>query len=139
MELDEFVQATLRQILRGVRDAQEEAGQLGATVNPTHSSGKFGNFHAASGTYIQNVEFDVGLSVTESSESGAGLRVGIPWIGGGLEAVKEASQDSREPERTDHSKAEPCHCETRQIPWLPVFVEGVVGGAASSGSTTAHS
>jgi hypothetical protein len=28
---------------------------------------------------------------------------------------------------------------TRQIPWLPVFVEGVVGGAASSGSTTAHS
>ena len=34
MQLDEFVKSTLRQIIHGVRDAQNELGADGAAVNP---------------------------------------------------------------------------------------------------------
>src|SRR5690554_1502948 len=86
MELDEFVHTTLRQIMEGVQAAQRTAVDLGATVNPRHGAGTFGTFHAKSGTYVQNVEFDVALTVDEGRESGAALRVGVAWIGAGVES-----------------------------------------------------
>lgn len=82
MELDEFIKRTLEQILRGVEGAQEAAGQMGAGINPRMSSGAAGRFHRDTATQIQDVDFDVALTVSESSESDAGLQVGVPWIGG---------------------------------------------------------
>lgn len=82
MRIDEFVSQTLSQIVRGVVDAQGAVDDDGAEINPSVPSGKAGHFDTGTGTHIQDVEFDIAVTVSESEKSGAGLRVGVPWIGG---------------------------------------------------------
>lgn len=88
MQLDEFVKTTLAQIVTGIREAQKEVAMHGGAVNPgvdrvptsqlvREIDGQF--------TLLRDVEFDVALTVTESDRSGAGLRVGIAWVGGNVE------------------------------------------------------
>lgn len=72
MDLAEFVQTTLEQIIRGVSEAQRVAGETGARVNSPGDA------------RVQPVEFDVVVTAREGSGSEAGLRVGLPGIGAGL-------------------------------------------------------
>ncbi|MGH7193540.1 MAG: hypothetical protein ACREJM_08415 [Candidatus Saccharimonadales bacterium] len=90
MQLDVFVKTTLEQIISGVVDAQASAAQHGASVNPNVRSAQAGRAVHHSGAVIQDVQFDVAVSVTESEKSGAGLKVGIPWVGGGIEGGSSA-------------------------------------------------
>ena len=85
MQLDEFVKNTLEQIITGVREAQKAVAGHGAAVNPGVRSTPTGRMVHETGTILQDVEFDVALTVTETDKSGAGLRVGVPWIGGQVE------------------------------------------------------
>lgn len=91
MELDAFVETTLTQIISGVRAAQQTAPAQGAAVNPDIRSGPPGRVHR-SGTLLQDIEFDAAIMVTESEKSGAGLRVGVAWVSGGVDAGSDSRQ-----------------------------------------------
>lgn len=85
MELKEFVKETLLQIIQGVGDAQDEAEEYGAAINP----GKItGNGIAQSGynnkpCTVQNVDFEVVLSSATNESSKKGIGVMLESIGVG--------------------------------------------------------
>ena len=94
MQLDEFVATTLRQIVAGVQSAQATTADSGARINPqveapamrahgVHQPATLVDWE--SGTLIQEIAFDVAVTVSESEKSGAGLKIAIPLIGAGLE------------------------------------------------------
>lgn len=76
MQLKEFVQETIEQIVEGVADSKESAEKHGAQVNPPYVSyykeGKRSTYNEA---MPQNVEFDVGLTSTLSDGSAEGIGV----------------------------------------------------------------
>lgn len=84
MELNKFIQNTLKQIIEGVADSQEFAKEKGAIVNPSSvkyfKDGK-NSFH--NNAMPQNVQFDVGLTSinTEGSKEGIGVFLGAIKLG----------------------------------------------------------
>jgi len=97
MELKDFVKNALVEIIDGVKEAQSSTQESGGSVNPPgrgeHVSLTFG------GTDIQNVEFDVAVTITEGSENSGGVAGGIAVIGIGVKGVKAPiSIDSRLPD-----------------------------------------
>ena len=93
MDLKEFVQKTLTQIAEGVVAAQECAPK-GAGVNPRiQGSPQSDENLTSSGTRLQEVEFDVALTTTDSSSLGVGILIAV--IGGGGSAEESATSVSR--------------------------------------------
>lgn len=73
IELKEFVEETISQIVEGVKAAQKRVGTSGAIVNPrkSHSSN---NIEVEGKLYsVQNIEFEVSLA----NMSGEGAKVGF--------------------------------------------------------------
>ncbi|WP_019446049.1 hypothetical protein [Aeromonas sp. 159] len=70
MQLDEFVKTTLMQVVKGVKDAQEEAVGFGAVVNPRPNGG----YGPARETQI---DFDVALTVTGTSSGEVGGKIAV--------------------------------------------------------------
>ena len=81
MELREFVKATLVQIIEGVRDARAAVSQMeardGAEIVRSYED--------------QKVDFDVGVTVVESSarEGGGGVQISVLSLGAGISKEKE--------------------------------------------------
>ena len=94
MELDTYISTTLQQIVGGVQEAQEAMKGGGAKVNPSRRSLPPHTMHA-DGMEIQDIEFDIVVTVADEKKSGGGLRVGIPGVGAGLEGGS-SSQHSAE-------------------------------------------
>lgn len=89
MELEEFVSNTLKEIIAGVKDAQEYAKENGACINPN----EFGtltkpehiiNLGDGNVSIVQPVSFDVCI-VSKKTKSGKG---GIEIVSGGMESMK---------------------------------------------------
>jgi len=76
MELREFIQATLQQIVEGVSAAQKDTATAGAIINPStimfYQNGQYNKFDHAMPT---QVEFDVGLATTDKKDSAEGIGV----------------------------------------------------------------
>jgi hypothetical protein len=74
MKLDDFVSETLKQIIRGVAEAQEYALTQNAKVNPDetiYSGNHQGNIICGeTGRPLQIVDFDVAVTVTEQQTTG---------------------------------------------------------------------
>ena len=85
MELETFVAETLRQIVKGVRTAQQSEDCKGSYINP---GGKVvnvdGSFHSSSPPKPCNIEFDVAVTAVEGTEKkgGIGVVAGVFGIGG---------------------------------------------------------
>jgi len=101
MDLREFVSETLTQIVEGVKNAQSNATESGATVNPRLSTsheqaGKQG-FLFTGDAYAQIVQFDVALTVTEGtgSKGGIGVFAGAINLGSSGQSQNESSSVSR--------------------------------------------
>ncbi|MBV7412942.1 hypothetical protein [Aeromonas sp. sif2433] len=95
MQLDEFVKATIMQVVKGVKDAQEEAAEYGAVVNPRPNGG-YGHPRETP------VAFDVALTVTGTSSGEVGGKVTVAsflTLGG-----KATESDARQ--ETSHVKFE---------------------------------
>jgi hypothetical protein len=90
MELKDFVSETLKQIIEGVRAAQEAAMQTGAQINPTGlTPAKAGSeMYSPRGQVAQLISFDVSVTTTETDKAKGG--VGI-FVGGVGVAVQGAS------------------------------------------------
>ena len=86
MKLQDFVAETLTQIVNGVATAQDDAGH-GAKINPdgltVTEAGKPVLRRTGSGTIVQEIEFDVAVTVVEDSKTkgGVGLVVGPIALG----------------------------------------------------------
>jgi hypothetical protein len=98
MELQEFISATLRSIIDGVKDAQEHAAKSAATVNPV---GLFYNpnnttilTHSESGIIAQQVHFDVAVTTTEGTQSKGGIRIFVGPVGVGAQGQSDATNSS---------------------------------------------
>ena len=89
MQLDEFVKTTIMQVVKGVKDAQEEAAEFGAVVNPREREG-IGRRKETS------IAFDVALTVTgtNSGEVGGKLTVASILNLGGKVTESDARQET---------------------------------------------
>ena len=73
MQLNEFVSETLKQVIDGVTSAQEYGRSKNANINP--SSARMDNkasgysYCVKTGILLQDVEFDVAVTVSESNMS----------------------------------------------------------------------
>ena len=65
MELQDFIDETLKQIISGVRSAQESAIELGAKINP----------RGGSVVEMRNVHFDVAVGTSGGAETKGGIGV----------------------------------------------------------------
>lgn len=88
MELKEFIQATLQQIVEGVSAAQKDAATTGAIINP--SALRFtqhGQYNEFTHSMPTQVEFDVGLVTTDKKDSTEGIGVFLGSINLGKKNV----------------------------------------------------
>lgn len=91
MDLDEFVQSTIVQIMRGVRAAADAAGEIdeAAAVNP-----RYANPHADD----TKVEFDVAITASGQNDAGGAAKVkvwGVASMEGGGRHVERHETISR--------------------------------------------
>ena len=96
--LEKFVQSTLIQITRGVKDSSETIEQLGGVITPHARGGpeiaaKVGYLRSPRRVPITIVEFDIAVTATDSGETEAGISVISGFVGVGARE-KEKSSDS---------------------------------------------
>jgi acyl-CoA thioesterase len=94
MELNKFIQNTLKQIIEGVAESQTYAREKGAIINPSHVSfQKDGKSNRHVSAMPQDVQFDVGLTSTntEGSNEGIGVFLGAINLGKNNKESNEVS------------------------------------------------
>ena len=98
MKLQEFVTESLTQIIAGVAAAGEAAKAHGALINPrfTHDSGdKRPVVMTGSGpSFAETVHFDIAVTVTEGTESKAGIGIFAGAVGLGAKGSSAAETSS---------------------------------------------
>ena len=84
MELETFIAETLRQIVKGVKTAQQHQDCEGAQINRKIETLSAMGGAPSDETPPQQIEFDVAVTVTEESEKkgGIGVFTGVVGIGG---------------------------------------------------------
>jgi len=92
MELKDFVSQTLQEIIGGIKDAQSNVVQ-GGTINPSDIRGGVQS-HGLNGNPIQNIEFDIAVTVIEGKETKGGIGVFVGAVGLGTQGKSEASNTS---------------------------------------------
>ena len=84
MELRDFVAETLKQIIDGVKLAQEHAKDAGAAINPPSPAHRAPQF----------IEFDVAVTTTEGDQIKGGAGVFVGPVGLGTQAQSEATSSA---------------------------------------------
>jgi hypothetical protein len=98
MKLEDFVTETIKQIINGVKVAQEYAVGVQAKVNPRFRA--FGDKSIAKwvdsdqGLAVQEIEFDVAISAVEGTETKGGIGIFIGPVGLGSQGKSEASSSA---------------------------------------------
>ena len=94
MDVEEFVSSSLRQILNGIKAAQD--GKHGDGINPSFVSASpgVGVYPIADGRYAFAVSFDIAVTVTESSNVEAGGKLTVLSLGAGGTASRGAEEKS---------------------------------------------
>ena len=95
LKLQEFVSDTITQIINGVKASQEKISDSGGVVNPTSSSLK-SDYYEAGGTLtrVENIEFDVAVTVSEESEGKAGAGIFVAGFGLGAQEINSELSSS---------------------------------------------
>jgi hypothetical protein len=88
MDLDAFITETLRQIVKGVREAQSHDDCKGALINPIGPPGH--------GTQVETkqIDFDVALIVSEGNEKQAKGSIGVAFLGVGGQSSSTTGSSS---------------------------------------------
>jgi hypothetical protein len=103
MDLKEFISNSLTQIVDGIRDAQERSTGTGAWISPlgehmpARASGAQHISSVGGYQYLDEVKFDVAISVTEEKTAGAkgSLKIMSVAIGAGGEVASQHGAVSR--------------------------------------------
>ena len=109
MQLDEFVKTTIMQVVKGVKDAQEEAEMYGAVIDPRPQEG----YGARRET---DISFDVALTVTgvNADEIGGHLTVASILKFGGKTTESDSRQETSRIQ-FDVTMALPCTEEQKHM------------------------
>ncbi len=99
IDLEEFVSEVLTQLISGIKKAQSHAKENGATVNPSNIVRNvkgdlvFDNSMSRS-PIIQEIEFDVAVTVSSGGGLKGGMGLFIPVAGIGYQANKETGNST---------------------------------------------
>ena len=88
MELNEFVSQSLTQIFEGVHQAQELTKAFGGSISPKVINTQAANSNVIGNTHKQTVvsiDFDVSVSIVDSTNVKSGFGVFIAAFTGGLQ------------------------------------------------------
>lgn len=96
MELKDFIETALTQLIDGLNSAASYAKEHGAEVNPANENGKL-NRSMMLDRRVAEVKFDIAIAVSEGSGTKAGISVlgGVINLGAGGESKAENSVVSR--------------------------------------------
>ena len=91
MDLREFVETSLVQIIEGVRNAQVTANTHAAVVSPgsttyVESGGKLGVYGRSSPVPTTMVSFDVAVTADKSGQAGGKVNLMVAGVGLGVES-----------------------------------------------------
>ncbi len=90
MDLKDFIQSAVSQIVEGMVAAQAAAATHGATLNPALEPGGKGNAgQAASGARVSNIAFDVAVTAVEDAGAEGGTTLRVAGAGADLHAKGE--------------------------------------------------
>lgn len=86
MDIKDFIVEAITQISMGVKEMQSKESELGIIINPSLQIGssakyyvpKAGRGHYPSERYIQDINFEIGVVVTNDQTGGGGIGVSIP-------------------------------------------------------------
>ena len=99
MELKDFVSETLKQVMQGVKMAQENAAEVGGTINPSGFivPGKSMPVHTGMNLVGQMINFDIVVSThdTDKAKGGVGIFVGEIGVGVRGEAESQSTAVNR--------------------------------------------
>ena len=97
MKLQDFISETLKEIIAGVKEAQDYASEQNAKVNP--SAKHIGDIEsqilvdADNLEHLQNVDFDVAVMSTEGTEAKGGAGILVASIGFGIHQKTDTSNN----------------------------------------------
>jgi hypothetical protein len=94
MQLDDFVATSLKELIAGIKRAQAEVAAHGGVINPQVDSAPSGRMHRPTWTVLQDLEFDIAVTVSENEKTGAGLKVAVPWINAGIDGGSGREQSA---------------------------------------------
>jgi hypothetical protein len=96
MELKTFVSETLKQIVEGVKQAQEDVKNLGATVNPSNTANAEKQLYLTNTTRrtAQVIDFDISLTETEATQTGGSIGVFFGSVGLGAHGKAESGSNA---------------------------------------------
>ena len=96
MNLEEFVEETLVQIVRGVAGAGRKTIRENAIVNPDslHWGAEQEMLWDGEGKKVEEIEFDVALTTSEQKEAGGKVGLSVMSIGGGVQGSTTSASSS---------------------------------------------
>jgi len=99
MKLEDFISETLKQIISGVKNAQEFAKNSGAKVVPKNllvnsNQGNTRIIEIDSNQIVQEIKFDIAVSITEGTQTSAGIGIFVGPIGVGSQGKSDESNTS---------------------------------------------
>jgi len=86
MEIKDFVSESLKQIIDGIKEAQEHASKEGASINPIE---KQTNPTSMTITEPQTIEFDLAVTVAEGGQAKSGFGIVVGAFVAGTQAQVE--------------------------------------------------
>ena len=93
MDLKDFIQSAVSQIVEGMVAAQAAAATHGATLNPAVGAGGKGNpsaaAQAAAGARVSNIAFDVAVTAVEDAGADGSAKLRVAGAGADLQAKGE--------------------------------------------------
>jgi hypothetical protein len=97
MELRDFIKTTLTEITLGVMEAQKETKDTGVIINPSGLGvGNKGDKYLRNDgwRYVQEIEINVGLTISETEGAKAGLGVITGLFSGGIANSNDKNNSS---------------------------------------------
>ena len=96
MELEAFIETSMRQIIGGLHKVAGFASEHGAAINPIQHQWRYGEgiyFDKTTGRALTSVEFDIAVTATDESKKKEGIGVAVAQIMLGThKEVTDASQ-----------------------------------------------
>ena len=98
MTLEEFISETLKQIINGVKTAQEFSNNMGASINPPNITFRTDQglkyWDKKTGSPVENIEFDIALTTVEGSSAKGGLGIFVGAAGVGAQGQSNSSNQT---------------------------------------------
>ena len=101
LKLEDFVSETLKQIINGVKSAQDHAKECGGEVNPKGLAFYLRDgqqtaviYDSESGRPIEKIDFDVAVSASSGEATKGGVGVFVFGVGAGVKGSSDSKTES---------------------------------------------